>query len=442
MKELTKDIIKKYKESYLQYEDNDELAQKYKTNAISDIAFVEENAKKHKFEFSIDVPTMKAVSQGYAGRCWIFAGLNFLREVAVQKMDRSLLPEGELLFSAAYICFWDKVEKANCFLEKAIRKRSEPYNKREVYSWFQYAITDGGFWTNFTDLVRKYGVVPTEIMPETLQSTNTEELNNRLNYYIRKVSADIRNAHLEGKSIEDIYLIKEQAMNRIFAFLCKCYGCPPDEFQYEYKKTSGELQQKIYTPASFCKELLGDYIDNFINVISLPYEKLPFGEMCVLNDVFMVVGMHEEVFLNLALEDLKACCIEQLKDGLPIVCTADDDKMCREELQLWDDGSFDYEKVTGFSFEMSRKDYFQLKAGIACHSMLITGVHIGEDGKPQRWKIENSYGIEGIHEGYFVCSDSWFNKYMVNVVIHKKYLDKYEKVANENPNLFDIWDIM
>jgi len=180
----------------------------------------------------------------------------------------------------------------------------------------------------------------------------------------------------------------------------------------------------------------------YVNVISLPYEKLPFGEKCVLNDVFMVVGMHEEVFLNLALEDLKACCIEQLKDGLPIVCTADDDKMCREELQLWDDGSFDYEKVTGFSFEMSRKDYFQLKAGIACHSMLITGVHIGEDGKPQRWKIENSYGIEGIYEGYFVCSDSWFNKYMVNVAIHKKYLDKYENVTNENPNAFDIWDIM
>ena len=441
MKELAIDTIKNYKESYL-INENRELAQKYKTQSISDIAFNEENAKLHEFTFSIEIPTMKAVSQGYAGRCWIIAGLNFLREFAVQKMDRTSLPEGELQFSAAYVCFWDKIEKANCFLEKAIQNRNEPYNRREVHSWFQYAVTDGGFWTNFTDLIRKYGLVPTEVMPETVQSSNTEAMNNRLNYYMRKVSADMRNAHKQGKSIEDIYLIKERAMNRIFTFLCRCYGCPPDKFSYSYKTNSGKLQTDVYTPVSFSNELLEDYIENFVNVISLPYEQLPFNEKCVLRDVFRVVGMHEEIFLNLALEDLKVCCIEQLKAGIPIVCTADDDKMCRDELQLWDDKSFNYEEVTGFSFEMSRKDYFQLRAGIPCHSMLITGVHIAENGKPQRWKIENSYGIDGLHDGYFICSDSWFNKYMVNAVIHKKFLEKYGNLEDKKPNSFDIWDIM
>lgn len=441
MRELTIDIINKYKEYYLTNE-NKELAQRYKSESISDIAFNEENAKLHEFDFSIEIPTMRAVSQGYAGRCWILAGLNFLREYAVQKIDRTSLPEGEIQFSAAYMCFWDKVEKANCFLEKAIQNRNEPYNKREVYSWFQYAVIDGGFWTYFTDLIRKYGLVPAQIMPETTQSSNTEEMNNRLNYYIRKVSADMRNAHMQGKSIEDLYLIKAQAMDRIFTFLCRCYGCPPDKFQYSYKTRSGKVQKDVYTPISFSNELLGNYIENFVNVISLPYEQLPFGEKCILSDVFQIVGMHEEIFLNLELEDLKVCCIEQLKAGMPVVCTVDDDKMCRDELQLWDDKSFNYEEVTGFSFEMSRKDYFQLKAGIACHSMLITGVHIAENGKPQRWKIENSYGVDGLHGGYFVCSDSWFNKYMVNVVIHKKIIEKYKNITNKKPNLFNIWDIM
>lgn len=442
MRELTGDMIKKYKKSYLASETNHEFSQMYKESYISDIAFNENNAKLQKFEFSIEIPTMKAISQGNAGRCWIVAGLNLLREAAVQKMDRSLLPEGEFCFSAAYVSFWDKVEKANCFLEKTIQSRNEPYNKREVHSWFQYAITDGGFWTYLTDLIRKYGLVPAEVMSETIQSSNTEEMNNRLDYYIRKVSAEIRNAHLEGKSIDDIYLIKEQAMDRIFAFLCRCYGFPPEEFQFAYKTPNGEEHNKLYTPISFYKELLGDFVEDFINVISLPYEKLPFGEWCVLDDVFKVVGMHEEVFLNMQLDELKTCCIEQLKEGIPIVCAADDDKMCRDELQLWDDASFDYEKVTGFSFEMSRKDYFQLKAGIAGHSMLITGVHIGEDSKPQRWKIENSYGVDGLHGGYFVCSDSWFSKYIVNAVIHKNILDKHKKLDSDKFNSLDIWDIM
>lgn len=94
-----------------------------------------------------------------------------------------------------------------------------------------------------------------------------------------------------------------------------------------------------------------------------------------MTDVFQVVGVQEEQFLNLPLYELKEKCIKQLKDGIPVVCMADDDKMCMEELQLWDDNSFDYVDVTG--------------------------VHLGEDRMPERWKIENSYGTDGLHKGYY-----------------------------------------
>lgn len=88
-----------------------------------------------------------------------------------------------------------------------------------------------------------------------------------------------------------------------------------------------------------------------------------------------MVGVQEEQFLNLPLYELKEKCIEQLKDGIPVVCMAGNDKMCMEELQLWDDNSFDYVDVTG--------------------------VHLGEDRMPERWKIENSYGTDGLHKGYY-----------------------------------------
>lgn len=433
MKELTQMEIKKFKKSYWNDKNNLELTQKFHQNSISDIAFIEKKAASQLFKFSIEIPTVKAVSQGNAGRCWIVAGLNLLHILAIDKMDFVETTKEEFHFSSAYVCFWDKIEKANCFLEKMIETRAEPYDKREVHSWLQYAVTDGGFWSYFTALINKYGLVPSEIMPETVQSENTEEMNNCLNYYIRKVSADIRNAHVNGESIDDIYSIKEHAMNRIFIFLCRCYGYPTEEFQYAHKD---------FTPLSFYRELLGDALDGFTNVISLPYEKLPFGEICELSSVFQVNDKNRERFLNLPMDELKEHCIEQLKAGIPVVCAADDDKMCRDELQLWDDCCFDYEKVIGFSFEMSRKDYFQLKAGIACHSMLITGVHIGEDGTPKRWKILNSYDTNGLHGGYFTCSDSWFTKYIVNTVINRKLLNKYDDVMKKDANSFDIWGIM
>ena len=439
MEEITAAWIQTNKAAYRADEKNSVYEEEYRKKYISDIAFNEEKAKLQTFDFSIDIPTMAAVSQGYAGRCWIVAGLNLLREYIVRRFGKNNLQCRDFQLSLGYLCFWDKLEKANCFLEKVIQYRNEPYDKREVSSWFQYAVTDGGFWTNFKELVKKYGIVPAEIMPETFQSSNTEEMNNRLNYYLRKIGAGIRNAALEGQKIEDIAEIKEQALRRIFTFLCRCYGCPPDTFSFSLE---GGQQKKQYTPKSFYSDITEGLLDQFVNVISLPYEKLPFGESCILTDVFQVIGGQEEQFLNLPLDVLKLKCMEQLKDGFPVVCMADDDKMCREELQLWDDNSFDYPEVTGFDFEMSRRDYFQLKAGTASHSMLITGVHLGENGTPERWKIENSYGMDGIHKGYFVCSDSWFEKYILSAVINKKYLSEKDSCPQQSRNLFNIWDIM
>lgn len=441
MKKLTDELIGTYKAAYLAEKEKQKLAERLRTENIGDAAFDKEKASLQEFSFSVDLPTMKAVSQGNTGRCWMLAGLNLLREIAVQKMDRAALPNGIFEFSPAYLSFWDKLEKSNWFLETVIQDRDRPYDDRKVHSCFQFGVIDGGFWVYFTDLVRKYGLVPKEVMPETAQSANTETLNDCLNYFLRKVGADIRNAGTVGEDPARLYEMKDRAMKKVFSFLCQCYSCPPDTFSYSYAAKSGERKIAVYTPQAFCKELAGDILDHLVDTVSLPYEKLLFGEPCVLNDVFQVLGGQEERFFNLPFEEMKALCVEQLKDGLPVVCTADDDKMCREELQLWDDGCFDYEKTIGFSFDMSRKDYYQLKAGSAAHSLMITGVNIGKSGKPDRWKLENTYDIDGLHQGYFTCSDSWFDRYMVCAVLDRKYLRKYESALDNRPNGFEIWEI-
>ena len=68
MKELTQTEIQQFKESYLNDKNNLELTLKFQQNSISDIAFSAKAAALHSFEFSIEIPTVKAVSQGNAGR--------------------------------------------------------------------------------------------------------------------------------------------------------------------------------------------------------------------------------------------------------------------------------------------------------------------------------------------------------------------------------------
>lgn len=76
MKEITAAWIQTNKEAYRTDEKNSLYEKEYRKKYISDIAFNEEKAKLQKFEFSIDISTMEAVSQECAGRCWIVAGLN------------------------------------------------------------------------------------------------------------------------------------------------------------------------------------------------------------------------------------------------------------------------------------------------------------------------------------------------------------------------------
>jgi bleomycin hydrolase len=74
--------------------------------------------------------------------------------------------------------------------------------------------------------------------------------------------------------------------------------------------------------------------------------------------------------------------------------------------------------------------------------MLLTAVHL-EDGVPKRWKIENSWGDAVGIKGYFMSSDTWFDQYVYQGVIHLKYLtDEQLNAWKEEPKMLKPWDPM
>jgi bleomycin hydrolase len=54
-------------------------------NKITKIIKKNDSRKYNRHIFEIDIPTMKATNQQSSGRCWIFAGLNILREIVGNK---------------------------------------------------------------------------------------------------------------------------------------------------------------------------------------------------------------------------------------------------------------------------------------------------------------------------------------------------------------------
>jgi len=70
----------------------------------------------HPMIFSVELESGKITDQKQSGRCWLFAGLNTMRFEIMKKLN---LKTFEL--SQNYQMFYDKLEKANYFLESVIK---------------------------------------------------------------------------------------------------------------------------------------------------------------------------------------------------------------------------------------------------------------------------------------------------------------------------------
>lgn len=66
--------------------------------------------------------------------------------------------------SQAYLFFWDKLEKANYFLESILETFDEPLDGRLLGALMASPVGDGGQWDMVANLVDKYGLVSPAVL--------------------------------------------------------------------------------------------------------------------------------------------------------------------------------------------------------------------------------------------------------------------------------------
>lgn len=106
------------------------------------------------FNVKVELEGAPITNQRASGRCWLFAATNVFR-VAIMK--RYNLKEFEL--SQAYLFYWDKLEKANYFLEQILETVDEDLEGRLIQRLLEGPVGDGGQWDMVANLVEKYGLV-------------------------------------------------------------------------------------------------------------------------------------------------------------------------------------------------------------------------------------------------------------------------------------------
>ena len=434
---LNQQDIENYKKDYDSKPMNRIIQNVLAKNKITKTIKINDKRVYNRHIFEIDIPTMRATNQGGSGRCWIFAGLNILREIVAKKLKVS-----DFELSQNYIAFYDKFEKINYTLESIIELCPRDYDDRTLCHVLKEGVQDGGQWDMFANIVKKYGVVPKVVMDETEQSSATREGNFVISNTLRKFAAKASKLYREGKK-DDIQNEKKIILTKLFNFLCMCYGKPVEKFNFEYTDSSRKYHfEKDLTPLSFYNKYLEGVIDQYVSVVNAPTPSKPFYSLFTVKYVGNVVGGKKITYINLPMNELKELCLKQLKAG-EIIWFGSDSGKFKDDTNVWDNEMFDYKTVFNLDMNVEKGDMLDYQISAMDHAMVITGVSFKEDGKPGKWKIENSWGPDKNNGGYYLMTDSWFDSFVYQAVINKKYLSKEQlEVLNKEYIELEPWDPM
>ena len=409
---------------------------------IREVARVPEAVAANTGTFDVEVRQGKRCDQKRSGRCWMFASLNTMR---TRIIDRYNLKTFEL--SQAYPLFFDKVEKSNWFLENVLDTLDEPLSGRLMAHLLADPISDGGQWDMFRALVRKYGVVPKEAMPETACSSNTRDMDAYLTRYLRGAAKRLRESHEAGVGTDDLRAMKKEMMGEVTSLLITCLGEPPVQFDVRLRDKDDELVLSgTYTPQEFFDKVVSMPVDDYVSVISAPTVDKPFGHTYTVDRLGNVVEAGGVRYLNLPVERLKELAVAQLQDGLPVWFGCDVAQSFIRDEGIMDTASLEVDGLFGFPVEgcLDRAERLDYGESLMTHAMVLEGVNLDAAGNPTLWKVENSWGDKRAKDGFDSITDAWFDQYVYQVVVDKRFLSDSERKTyeTEEPTVLAPWDPM
>lgn len=437
MEPIKKTYLEKELNNYKGDEKNTIIRHALVKNSIYTVASSQDEIKEMDFNFDINIKTLPAANQKASGRCWLFAATNVCREVIAKKLN---LANFEL--SQSYLAFYDRLEKSNYLLEAVIELINKEYDDRTLAFLLQNGVGDGGQWDMFVSLANKYGLCPKNVYPETNTSSATRETAQLINFTIRKFASDAK-ALYQAKGLEAVRKEKEEVLNKIYFLLVNAYGLPPEKFDFEYTDKDGNYHiEKGFDALSFKEKYLGDSLNDYVSLINAPTKDKAFGKTYTVQYLGNVVGGKQVTHLNVTMDRMKELILKQLRDDRIVWFGSDVGFYGDREEGVWDDTRFDLNTPFGLDLKMNKGESLDYHASQMNHAMCITGVSFKE-GIPSKWKIENSWGKDRAKDGYYIMSKSWFDQFVYQAVVDKKYLNEEElKALQGEPVVLKPWDPM
>ena len=434
--EITKKQIDKMRKEF-ESDSSARVAQNAVTsNNLSSVTLRRDLVQEIDFTFSTKLDEWKATNQKSSGRCWLFATLNLFRPGTMKKMNVK-----EFEFSQAHIHFWDKFERSNHFLEAIIETSGRPVDDRTIHFLLSDPIGDGGQWNMAMNLIRKHGLVPKSAYPESNSSSSTRWMNSILKDILRSSASEIRGILDSGGSEKEARSHKDSRMEDIWRVLCIHLGTPPESFDWQWRDKDKEFHRRgKMTPQQFAEEFVDVDWEEYVCIVNDPRNE--YYQTYTVDYLQNVAGGPPVVYLNVPSDEMKSITQEILEDGMPVWMGCDVGKQMDRKRGLWDANLFETNELYGVDYGMSKADRLRYGQTMMTHAMLFTGVDVYE-GKPRRWRVENSWGDDSGQKGFYTMNDNWYDEHMFEIASPKKYLtEKMVKGLETVPIVLEAWDPM
>ncbi|MBN9612890.1 MAG: C1 family peptidase, partial [Actinobacteria bacterium] len=380
----------------------------------------------------------EAADQKQSGRCWLFAALNLLRADARKKLGVK-----NFEFSQNHAMYWDKIERANYFLEDIIDLAGSAADDRTVMFLLGEVLGDGGQWNMEVSIFEKHGAVPKALMPETESSSNTYRMNRSLQTLLRKGARLLREAVAAGADPVAVAEVKGAILRDAHRILTIHLGVPPERFEWRWNDDDGGFHDGgSFTPQSFLAEYADIVLSDYVCLVDDPRPEHPKGRALTVSRLGNVVGGDPVLYLNTDIVTMKRLAADAIVGGEPVWFGCDVGWQMERTQGLWSAELIDYSGVYGVDLSTTKEDRVRYRDSAMDHAMLFTGVDLVE-GAPRRWRVENSWGIEKFDKGFCTMDDSWFDEFVFEVVVRKDRLPAELRAALEqDPIVLDPWDPM
>jgi len=306
------------------------------------------------------------------------------------------------------------------------------------------------------NLLENYGLVPQTLYPESTHSSLSDPLNWLLKVKLREHALVLRNlaetlrgAHVREETvIATLRVKKEELLREIYNIMTATLGVPPPptkRFVWEYVDADEKAGRWEGSPKEFFEQFATKPYSplEFFSLINDPRNK--YSKLYTVENLGNVWGGRPVFYVNTEIENMKSVVVKMIRAGVPVFFGCDVGKFSDQATGIMDPALFEYASAFDIELKLTKAQRLQMCESMMTHAMVITGVHIDViNGKPVRYKVENSWGDATGKDGFYVMTDSWFEEYVFQVVVPKSLAPKELVQVYESGEIIVLppWDPM